>query len=233
MCEYPHVVVTGASSGTGRAVTLCLAASGYHVFAGVRTHAGGVALHQHTPPDAGLITPLLLDVSRPIQVMAAVRAVTAHTGPGGLAGLVDDAGTDGFGPRPAVSVTGELAVIRAFVPLLRLAEGRIVLIEPTGARPTPPFAGPLTAMSATLRAELAPWHIDVTLAEPEPGAAAGAVTRALTAPRPRATSASPWFGLYDLDAASSGPLRADASARDTAGSVHKRRFLCYFLAHAR
>ncbi|HEX3189705.1 MAG TPA: SDR family NAD(P)-dependent oxidoreductase, partial [Streptosporangiaceae bacterium] len=88
MCEYPHVVVTGASSGTGRAVTLCLAATGYHVYAGVRTHAGGVALHQRTPPDAGLITPLLLDVSRPIQVMAAVRAVTAHTGPGGLAGLV-------------------------------------------------------------------------------------------------------------------------------------------------
>ena len=82
MCEYPHVVVTGASSSTGRAVTLCLAASGYHVYAGVGTHASGVALHQHTPPGAGLITPLLLDVSRPIQVMAAVRAVTAHTGPG-------------------------------------------------------------------------------------------------------------------------------------------------------
>jgi NAD(P)-dependent dehydrogenase (short-subunit alcohol dehydrogenase family) len=152
MCEYPHVVVTEASSGTGRAVTLCLAASGYHVYAGVRTHAGGVALHQHTPPDAGLITPLLLDVTRPIQVMAAVRAVTAHTGPGGLAGLVNDAGTDGFGPRPAVSATGELAVIRAFVPLLRRAQGRIVLIEPAGVRQTPPFAGPLTAMSATLRA---------------------------------------------------------------------------------
>ena len=39
MCEYPHVVVTGASSSAGRAVTLCLAASGYHVYAGVRTHA--------------------------------------------------------------------------------------------------------------------------------------------------------------------------------------------------
>jgi NAD(P)-dependent dehydrogenase (short-subunit alcohol dehydrogenase family) len=141
MCEYPHVVVTGASSGTGRAVTLCLAACGYHVYAGVRTHAGGVALHQHTPPDAGLITPLLLDVTRPIQVMAAVRAVTAHTGPDGLAGLVDDAGTDGFGPRPAVSVTGELAVIRAFVPLLRRAQGRIVLIEPAWARLTPAVRG--------------------------------------------------------------------------------------------
>ena len=127
----------------GRAVTLCLAASGYHVYAGVRTHASGVALHQHTPPGAGLITPLLLDVSRPIQVMAAVRAVTAHTGTDGLAGLVNDTGTDGFAPQPAVSVTGELAVIRAFVPLLRQAQGRIVLIEPAGARYTPPFAGPL------------------------------------------------------------------------------------------
>ena len=156
MCEYPHVVVTGASSGAGRAVTLCLAASGYHVYAGVRTHASGVALHQHTPPDAGLITPLLLDVSRPIQVMAAVRAVTAHTGPGGLAGLVNDTDTDGFAPQPEVSITGDLAVIRAFVPLLRQAQGRIVLIEPVGAGYTPPVTDSLAAMSATLRGRTRP-----------------------------------------------------------------------------
>ena len=114
--------------------------------------------------------------------------------------------------------------------LLRRAQGRIVLIEPAGARLNSPFAGPLTAVSATLRAELARWHIDVTLTEP--GAAAGAITRALTAPRPRATSPSPWFGLYDQDPASSASLRADARARATPHSVHKRRFLCYFLAHA-
>jgi hypothetical protein len=144
-----------------------------------------------------------------------------------------DAGTDGFGPRPAVSVTGELAVIRAFVPLLRRAQGRIVLIEPAGARLIPPFAGPLTAMSAILRAELAPWHIDVTLTEP--GAAARAITRALTAPRPRATSPSSWFGLYDVDPASSASLRANARARATARSVHKRCFLCVtsWLTHVR
>ena len=74
--------------------------------------------------------------------MAAVRAVTAHTGPGGLAGLVNDAGTDGLAPQPGVSVTGELAVIRAFVPLLRQAQGRIVLIEPPGPRLTPAVRGP-------------------------------------------------------------------------------------------
>jgi hypothetical protein len=63
--------------------------------------------------------------------------------------------------------------------MLRRGQGRIVMIGPAGARYTPPFAGPLAAMSGTLRRELAPWHVDVVLFEPE--AAAGAVARALTA----------------------------------------------------
>jgi hypothetical protein len=172
MCEFPHVVVTGASSSAGRAVTLCLAASGYHVYAGVRAHADGIALHQHTPPGAGIITPLLLDISRPIQVMAAVRTVTAHAGPSGLAGLVSYAGTDGSGPRPGLSVTPELPVTRAFVPLLCRAQGRMVVTGPAG----------------TLRRELAPWNIDVTFIEP--AACAGAVVRALAAPRPRVAEGS-------------------------------------------
>jgi NAD(P)-dependent dehydrogenase (short-subunit alcohol dehydrogenase family) len=197
MCEFPHVVVTGASSSAGRAVTLCLAASGYHVYAGVRAHADGIALHQHTPPGAGVITPLLLDVSRPAQVMAAARAVTAHAGLAGLDGLVNHAdldglvnhvGLDGTGQRPEVNVTAELAVTRAFVPLLCRAQGRIVMIGPPGARSTPPFASPLAAMCATLRRELAPWNIDVVLIEPE--MAAGAVARTLTALRPRVTEGS-------------------------------------------
>jgi NAD(P)-dependent dehydrogenase (short-subunit alcohol dehydrogenase family) len=188
MCEFPHVVVTGASSSAGRAVTLRLAASGYHVYAGVRAHADGIALHQHTPPGAGVITPLLLDVSRPAQVMAAARAVTAHAGLAGLAGLVNHAGLAGTGQRPEVNVTVELAVTRAFVPLLCRAQGRIVMIGPPGARSTPPFASPLAAMCATLRRELAPWNIDVVLIEPE--MAAGAVARTLTALRPRVTEGS-------------------------------------------
>jgi len=168
MCDYPHVVVTGASSGIGRAVTMRLAAGGYHVYAGVSRYVDGIALHQHTPPGAGVISPLTLDVGRPVQIGAAARTVTAHAGPSGLAGLVNNAG---------IGVFGQLAVTRAFVPLLRQAQGRIVITGCASA-----------AMCEAVRRELAPWNTRIVLigpADSPPEVAAPAVAQALTAPHPR------------------------------------------------
>jgi NAD(P)-dependent dehydrogenase (short-subunit alcohol dehydrogenase family) len=180
-CTRSHIVVTGASSGIGRATALHLAAAGHHVYAGVRRPEDAP-----TPPSAksGEITPLLLDVTDPAQISAAADAVAGHTGSAGLEGLVNNAGIGVFGPleiipigqfrrQLEVNVTGQLAVTQALLPLLRRARGRIVLIGSIGTRFTPPFTGPVSAskssiatMAETLRQELAPWDIRVVLIEP-------------------------------------------------------------------
>jgi NAD(P)-dependent dehydrogenase (short-subunit alcohol dehydrogenase family) len=184
MTTIPHILVTGCSSGIGRATALRLAAAGHHVFAGVRKPADGDALQQAARRMPGEITPLLLDVTSPAQIAAAVQAVTGHVGAAGLAGLVNNAGIGLFGPLELIdldefrrlleiNVTGQLAVTQAFLPLLRQAQGRVVLVGSIGDRFTPPFVGPLGAsksslatMGDALRQELAPWNIRVVLIEP-------------------------------------------------------------------
>jgi NAD(P)-dependent dehydrogenase (short-subunit alcohol dehydrogenase family) len=180
-CARPHVLVTGASSGIGQATVARLAAGGYHVYAGVRRTGDGAALQEAAP---GEMTPLLLDVTDQAQVATAAQAVTGHVGAAGLAGLVNNAGVGGFSPLELtamgdfrrlleVNVTGQLAVTQAFLPLLRRAQGRIVMVGSIGARFTPPFTGPLaasksalTTMAEALRQELAPWNIRVVVIEP-------------------------------------------------------------------
>lgn len=72
-----------------------------------------------------------------------------------------------------INVTGQLAMTQTFLPLLRLARGRVLLIGSIGTRFTPPFAGPVLASKSTiatmaeaLRQELAPWDTRVVLIEP-------------------------------------------------------------------
>jgi NAD(P)-dependent dehydrogenase (short-subunit alcohol dehydrogenase family) len=177
-CTRSHIVVTGASSGIGRATALHLAAAGHHVYAGVRRPADAPAAA------SGQITPLLLDVTDPAQISAAADTVSGHVGTAGLTGLVNNAGIGVFGPLELipleqfrrlleVNVTGQLAVTQALLPLLRQARGRIVLIGSIGSRFTAPFVGALAAsksalatMGEALRQELAPWDVHVVLIEP-------------------------------------------------------------------
>lgn len=190
-CPHPHAVVTGASSGIGRATALRLAQTGWHVFAGVRKPADGTALRQAALEQAALeqaapgeLTPLPLDVTNSAEIAGAAGAVAAHTAGSGLDALVNNAGIGLFGPleiigiddfrrQLEVNVTGQLEVTQAFLPLIRAAHGRIVMIGSIGARCTPPFVGALAASKSTLatmtealRQELAPWGIRVVLVEP-------------------------------------------------------------------
>lgn len=200
-CTSRHVVVTGASTGSGRATVLRLAADGYHVYAGVRKTADGAALRDaahrdaalrdaahrgaaHRDVTAGEVTPLLLDVTDAAQITAAAELVADHVGTAGLDGLVNNAGVGVFGPLELtsaeairwqfeVNVTGQIIVTQAFLPLLRTAQGRLVMIGSIGDRTSMPFGEPLGAskaaiasMSEALRQELAPWNIKVILVEP-------------------------------------------------------------------
>jgi NAD(P)-dependent dehydrogenase (short-subunit alcohol dehydrogenase family) len=180
-CARPHVLVTGASSGIGRATALRLAAGGHHVYAGVRRPDDGVSLQRDA---VGEITPLLLDVTDTEQISAGVDAVSAHVDDAGLTGLVNNAGIGFLGPlelmpleafraQMEVNVTGQLAVTQAFLPLLRRARGRIVFIGSIGDRAVLPFLGglggskfALAAIAEAFRQELARWGIRVVLVEP-------------------------------------------------------------------
>ena len=178
-----YALVTGASTGMGRATTLRLAADGYRVFAGVRKEADGQELVR-SAVGRGDVIPVILDVTDAGQIAATVETVTARAGDTGLAALINNAGVGIFGPLELaplesirrqfdVNVTGQVAVTQAFLPLLRKAHGRIVMIGSIGDRAAMPFGEPLGAskaaialMAEALRQELAPWDVKVILIRP-------------------------------------------------------------------
>ena len=174
------VLVTGASSGIGRATALRLAREGFTVFAGVRKEEDGRALRSEAPN----VQPVHIDVTDRESIAAAAGEVSSAIGGTGLAGLVNNAGIATVGPieyvpvdqirnELEVNVLGAIAITQAFLPMVRQAVGRIVNIGSVGDRFTPPFGGALCASKSALRSvtealrmELRPWGIHVCLIEP-------------------------------------------------------------------
>jgi NAD(P)-dependent dehydrogenase (short-subunit alcohol dehydrogenase family) len=170
------VVITGASSGIGRATALRLARGGFDVLAGVRRQEDGAALHS----EDGRIEPVLVDVTDAGQIAGLAERV----GGAPLAGLVNNAGIAVAGPLEGiplddvrrqyeVNVFGLLAVTQALLEPIRAGHGRIVNIGSIGGRINTPFVGPYSSskaavrsLSAVLRRELRPWDIRVALVEP-------------------------------------------------------------------
>ena len=149
------VVVTGASSGIGEATALRLANAGFAVFAGVRREEDAEALRLRG------VRPVRLDVRDAAQVAAAAQEVRGALGPAGLVALVNNAGVVVPGPLEfvpldqlreqfEVNVIGQVAVIQAFLPLLRETRGRIVNISSIDGRIATPLLGPYVASKFAL-----------------------------------------------------------------------------------
>lgn len=175
------VLVTGASSGIGKAATRLLHHKGFTVFAGVRQEKDAAALKDQSK---GRIIPVILDVTLGETISRAVNQIEAHTGGAGLHGLVNNAGVPFGGPSEyldldqvrqvlEVNLIGAMAVTQGVLPLLRQARGRVVNISSISGRIALPFVSPyaaskfgLEAFSDALRVELKPWKIPVSVIEP-------------------------------------------------------------------
>jgi NAD(P)-dependent dehydrogenase (short-subunit alcohol dehydrogenase family) len=177
------VVVTGASTGIGRATVHELVNAGFHVFGTVRREADAEILRQQFPE---IVTPLTMDLLDEDSVRAAGEVVKAA---GPLFGLVNNAGAALPGPLETIPIevfrrqieinlTAQLLVTQAMLPALHRSadetgDARIVMIGSIGGRLSGPLLGGygaakhgLAGLSSSLGAELAPFQIKVLLIEP-------------------------------------------------------------------
>lgn len=171
------VLVTGASSGIGEATALRLARAGWCVLAGVRAAADGDRLRAAAGEQ---LEPVTIDVTEP----ATIAAAADQLGDEPLDGLVNNAGTalampleflplDQLRSQLEVNLVGHVAVTQALLPNLRAARGRIVNVGSIAGRSALPFLGAyaaskhaLEAFTDSLRVELRPFGIAVTVIEP-------------------------------------------------------------------
>jgi NAD(P)-dependent dehydrogenase (short-subunit alcohol dehydrogenase family) len=174
-------LVTGASTGIGRAAALRLDSAGWRVFAGVRREEDAASLRAEA---SERLTPLILDVTDPQQIAAAARRIEEEVDDAGLDGLVNNAGIAVMGPLETtpiedfrrqieVNLTAQVAVTQAMLPPIRSGRGRVVFVSSIGGRMALPFGGPyhaskfgVEAVADCLRQELRPWRIGVSLIEP-------------------------------------------------------------------
>ncbi|MCV7197360.1 oxidoreductase [Mycobacterium angelicum] len=173
-------LITGCSTGLGRALAQAVAGAGHNVVATARD-AGRVADLADAAPER--ILAVALDVTNHDQVVSAVQQ--AHERFGSIDVLVNNAG---YGYRAAIEegedadvrtlfethFFGAVAMIKAVLPSMRARRsGAIVNISSIGVQLTPVGSGyysaakaALEGMSGALRGELAPLGISVTVVEP-------------------------------------------------------------------
>jgi NAD(P)-dependent dehydrogenase (short-subunit alcohol dehydrogenase family) len=172
-------LVTGASTGIGRATALRLDRAGHRVIGSVRRDEDAASLDEAA---SDRLETVRLDVTNDASIAAAADRVASLTDR--FDGLVNNAGTAIAGPievlplediraQIEINLIGQVAVTKAFLPMLRSARGRIVFVSSIGGRIALPFNGPysaskfaIEAIGDSLRRELAPLGVEVALVEP-------------------------------------------------------------------
>jgi NAD(P)-dependent dehydrogenase (short-subunit alcohol dehydrogenase family) len=174
------VLITGASTGIGKACALHLVGAGFTVYAGVRKERDGDALQREA---SDRLKPVILDVTKE-ETIAEAREMISNDTEHPLHGLVNNAGIGLSGVLEAtpesefrklleVNVLGLHAVTRAFLPLLRKSTGRIINIGSSSSFMAGPGISSYAASKFAVRAltdslclELKPFGMSVSLVAP-------------------------------------------------------------------
>ncbi len=174
------ILITGSSTGIGKACSLHLDKIGFKVYAGVRKQTDGDNLKEEA---SDRLTPLILDVTDSVSIADAVSTIEKENN-GKLFGLINNAGIGLIGVVEAiliddirklmdVNVIGLLAVTKAMIPLLRNGKGRIINIGSPSGIIALPGAGvyaaskfAVRAINDSLRVELKSFGVSVILVSP-------------------------------------------------------------------
>ncbi len=174
------ILITGCSSGIGRATALEAAARGHRVFATARNPESLRDLESR-----GRMRALALDVTDTASIREAVASVLAEAGR--VDALVNNAGYGQYGAAEDVTAEewrrqfdvnlfGAIEAARAVLPAMReKGSGTIVNVSSVAGKIAIPFAAPycaskhaLEAFSDALRVEVAPFGVRVVVIEAGP-----------------------------------------------------------------
>ena len=234
---HPTALITGCSSGIGRALADAFHAAGYRVWATARRAEDLAALTA-----AGFsAVPLEVNDAASIERLAARLDEEA----GGLDVLVNNAGYGAMGPlldggaeglrrQFETNVFAIVGVTRALFPLLRRNRGLVVNIGSVSGVLVTPFAGAycaskaaVHALSDALRLELAPFAIE--LMEVQPGAIASSFgANASREAEQLIAEDSPWWPLREgirarARASQDKPTPAEQFAHDLLAAVQRAK----------
>jgi NAD(P)-dependent dehydrogenase (short-subunit alcohol dehydrogenase family) len=177
------VLVTGCSSGFGRAMVPAFLERGWHVLATMRAAATrGAALVDEGERYPGRLLVASLDVTRDDERRAAIAAAGAQWGRldcvvsnagQALWGALEDVTADELRAQMEVNFLGAALLVREALPLLRAARGRVILISSLFGRTGFPLSSAycaskfaLEGLGAALREELRPHAVQVAVVEP-------------------------------------------------------------------
>ena len=229
----PNVLITGCSSGIGRALADAFKSAGFDVWASARREADVASLA------AAGFNAVLLDVndSTALQHLAEqlgeLDVLINNAGYGAMGPLLDG-GTEAMQRQFETNVFSIVGVTQALFPALRRSKGLVVNIGSVSGVLVTPFAGAycaskaaVHALSDALRMELAPFGVRVL--EVQPGAIntsfaknAGAQAELLI------NEQSPWWPLREgirarSQASQGNPTSAEQFAAQVLKAVQQRK----------